>query len=128
MSGTYANVDASPDVAAALAWQDRVDAWPQIAAYKRRSYELLRVGAGDAVLDVGSGTGHDLLALDAAAIGIDASIAMCTAARARETTVARAVAGRLPFADASFAGVRADRVLEHLDDPDGALAEMVRVT
>jgi len=128
VSGTYANVDAAGDVAAALDWQDRVDAWPQIAAYKRRTYELLRVDAASRVLDVGSGTGHDLLALGADAIGIDASLAMCTAARARGTTVSRAVAGALPFADASFAAVRADRVFEHLDDPDAALAEMVRVT
>jgi SAM-dependent methyltransferase len=34
----------------------------------------------------------------------------------------------LPFSDASFAGVRADRVLQHLADPVRALGEMVRVT
>ena len=56
MSNTYSNVDGSGDVAEALDWQDRIDAWPAIRAYKQRTYELL----GDAlpVLDVGCGTGR----------------------------------------------------------------------
>ena len=128
MSGTYANVDASTDVAAALAWQDRVDAWPQIAAYKRRSYELLRVDAADPVLDVGSGTGHDLLALDAGAIGIDAS----TRDVHRRPRAGRPSAGRLPVrcrsrtrrspACAPIACSSTSTI------PTRALAEMVRVT
>ncbi len=126
MSGTYANVDGADDVAAAIGWQDRVDAWPHIAAYKRRSYELLPEPGP--ILDVGCGPAHDLRAIGARAIGIDVSLAMCRTARARDTSVARAVAGALPFGRSVFAGVRADRVLEHLDDPDAALAEMVRVT
>ena len=36
-------------------------------------------------------------------------------------------AHRLPVADGSVAAARADRVLQHLDDPELALAEMVRV-
>src|SRR5262249_42174494 len=42
--------------------------------------------------------------------------------------LARGDARRLPFRDRAFAGVRADRVLQHLADPDAALGEMVRVT
>jgi SAM-dependent methyltransferase len=126
VSGTYANVDGADNVADAIAWQDRVDAWPQVAAYKRRSYELLP--ATGRLLDVGSGTAHDLLAIGRAAIGIDASMAMCRTARARDAVVARAEADALPFPDESFAGVRADRVLAHVSDPDAAIAEMVRVT
>lgn len=34
----------------------------------------------------------------------------------------------MPFPDASFAGVQADRVLQHLTDPVRALGELVRVT
>jgi len=78
------------------------------------------------VLDIGCGTGLDVLVLSA--IGIDRSHAMCGRARARGADVGVADATMLPFADASFAGVRADRVFQHLDDPESGLAELVRVT
>ena len=124
MSNTYSNVDESGDVAEALDWQDRIDEWPAIQAYKQRTYELL----GDArpVLDVGCGTGLDALALSAT--GVDRSRAMCDRARSRGADVAVADATMLPFAEASFAGVRADRVFQHLEDPEAGLAELVRVT
>jgi ubiquinone/menaquinone biosynthesis C-methylase UbiE len=124
MSNTYSNVDGSRDVAAALDWQDRIDAWPAIQAYKQRTYELL--GDDRPVLDVGCGTGLDALALSA--VGIDASRAMCERARSRAATVARADATQLPFPDGSFDGARADRVFQHLADPDAGLAELIRVT
>jgi SAM-dependent methyltransferase len=125
MSGTYADVDGADDVEGAIAWQDRVDAWPEVDAYKRRSYACLP--ASGPVLDVGSGTAHDLLAMDRCAIGVDRSMAMCRTARARGADVARASADALPFPDRVFAGVRTDRVLAHVPDPGRALAEMVRV-
>jgi SAM-dependent methyltransferase len=125
MSRTYADVDAADDVAAAVAWQDRVDAWPQIDAYKRRTYEL--VPPDGWVLDVGSGTGHDLAAAERPAFGVDASLAMCRTARARGRNVARADAHALPLPDAMFSGARADRVLAHVVRPEQVLAEMRRV-
>jgi SAM-dependent methyltransferase len=125
MSNTYANVDGSADVAAAVAWQDHVDGWPQIQAYKRRSYELL--SDRGLVLDVGCGPGHDIGASRLDMIGVDSSTAMCSTARSRGRVVARGGAQALPFADASFVAARADRVLSHVDDPERAIAEMVRV-
>ena len=73
MSNTYSNVDGSRDVADALDWQDRIDAWPAIQAYKQRTYELL--GDAHPALDVGCGTGLDAVALSA--FGVDRSQAMC---------------------------------------------------
>ncbi len=125
MSDTYSNVDAARDVAEAVAWQDSVDAWPQIAAYKRRTHELLPDSG--LILDVGSGTGHDLFASDRDTIGVDASMAMCTTARGRGADVVRAAADALPFGARVFAGARADRLFQHLADPDAALREMVRI-
>jgi SAM-dependent methyltransferase len=124
VSNTYSNVDGSRDITEALDWQDRIDAWPAIRSYKQRTFELL--GAVHPVLDVGCGTGLDAVALSA--FGVDTSRAMCERARSRAANVARADATRLPFPDASFAGVRADRVFQHLDDPEAGLAELVRVT
>ena len=127
MSDTYSAVDRSANVAEAVDWQDRIDAWPAIDAYKRRTYDLL----GDAwpVLDVGCGTGHDLVRLGAGSMGADASLAMCQRARSRGSNVFRGDILCLPIASGSFAGVRADRVLQHLVDPAAASASLLgRIT
>jgi SAM-dependent methyltransferase len=125
MSGTYADVDNSADPGEALLAQEAIDSWPQIGAYKRRTYELL--AAHSPVLDVGCGSGFDLPQIGSAtAIGVDASQVMIAAAH-RRGPVARAEARRLPFGDGCFGGVRADRVFQHVEDPGGCLAEMVRV-
>src|SRR6185369_8866220 len=112
MSDTYSAVDESRNVREAVEWQDRIDAWPAIAAYKRRTYELL--GDGRPVLDVGCGTGHDLVNLGAGALGVDASLAMCARSHERGASVCRGDILNLPFASSSCVGVRADRVLQHL--------------
>jgi SAM-dependent methyltransferase len=123
LSDTFSDVDHSPDVEGALAWQDRIDGWPQMRAYKQRSYEL----CGDAQprLDVGAGTGLDARALGA--LATDRSVAMCRAAATRPVTACRADAHALPFRDSAFGAVRADRVLQHVADPGAALRELVRV-
>ena len=125
MSGTYADVDRSADPEKALLAQEVIDSWPQIRAYKRRTYELL--ASHSPVLDVGCGSGLDLSEIGPlAAVGVDASRVMCAAAR-RRGPVVTADATRLPFADGSFGATRADRVLQHVEDPEGSLSEMVRV-
>jgi SAM-dependent methyltransferase len=124
MSGTYADVDNSADPGQALLAQEAIDSWPQIAAYKRRTYELM--AAYSPVLDVGCGSGSDLPELGSATVGVDASHVMSAAAH-RRGPVARAYARRLPFGDGWFGATRADRVLQHVEDPEGCLSEMVRV-
>ncbi|HTD51060.1 MAG TPA: methyltransferase domain-containing protein [Acidimicrobiia bacterium] len=126
MSDTYSAVDRSSDARGAADWQDRIDGWPAIAAYKRRTYELL--GPHQPRLDVGCGTGHDLRALGAGAVGVDLSVVMCERARARNMSICVGDALQLPFASRSCAAVRADRVLQHVADSQGSLAELVRVT
>lgn len=126
MTDTYSNVDASADVRSALDWQDRVDSWPQVRAYKEHSYRCeneLRP-----VLDVGCGTGHDLVELGPAGIGIDRSGAMVQRAIERGCTALIGDAAQLPFGAEMFGAVRADRVLQHLPDPLATLGEMIRVT
>jgi len=126
VSDTYSAVDQATDVAGALDWQDRINNWPQIRAYKQRSLHL--VGDRRPLLDVGSGTGRDLTELADGAIGVDSSGAMCARAAGRGATVARGDARALPFADATFEAVRADRVVQHLTEPVSALRELARVT
>ncbi|MES5820521.1 methyltransferase domain-containing protein [Streptomyces sp. RG80] len=111
---------------------DRVAAEPFYAAYKRRLRELLRPTAGELFLEVGAGTGDAARALrarwNAEVVALDSSLTM--AARARTRGLARAVVAdghRLPFGADRFDGAWADRVLQHVADPDRVLDELLRV-
>jgi SAM-dependent methyltransferase len=129
----FTAVDEQPEPRDWIEVLDRIRAEPFYVSYKARVAELLRPRPGGRYLDVGCGTGDDSLALaaryGAAVVGVDTSEAMVGEARRRglaEAVVADAHA--LPFEDASFDGASADRVLQHLEDPRAALAELVRVT
>jgi len=127
MSSSYADVDRSGDPAMLVLHQERVDGWPQVQAYKQRTYEL--VADADRVLDVGSGPGGDAVAIGLdRCVGVDASSVMGAAASGRGVVVVAGDALRLPFPDGGFGAVRADRVVQHVGDPLTAVAEMVRVT
>lgn len=127
MTQTYADVDGSDNPARAVEWQERVDAWPAIQAYKRIAHDQLR--GARRVLDVGCGPGEDVAAISRDdAVGFDGSWTMCERAVTRIPHVVLGDAHRVPFRDEAFEASRADRVLQHLADPDAALREMVRVT
>jgi SAM-dependent methyltransferase len=84
------------------------------------------------VLDVGCGEGQvSRLAVRTGgrAVGVDPTWAQLTVAARRGggPLYAGAVAGRLPFRDASFDAVVACLVFEHIDDVDAALGEVARV-
>jgi SAM-dependent methyltransferase len=91
-------------------------------------------GAADTglALDVGCGVGQVVAGLRDAgtrAYGIDVAWRSLARASARITGCwTRGHAHRLPFEPAAFAVTGAFNVLEHLDEPEAALAEMVRVT
>ncbi|MET8152767.1 methyltransferase domain-containing protein [Actinoplanes sp. NPDC049668] len=106
--------------------------------YKRRLLGELRIGPGQVVLDVGCGPGTDLPAMVAAAgpggrvIGVDRDPGMREAARRRIRAApgAEILAGdahALPLGPASVDRARVDRVLQHVDDPAAAVAELRRV-
>jgi SAM-dependent methyltransferase len=108
-------------------------------AMKSHMFSLLDVHAGDHVVDVGCGTGDDVRALaqvvgpGGRAVGVDASTTIIAVARQRAANSGLAVeyyvgdAQHLEFSDESFDCCRAERVLQHLVNPQQALAEMVRV-
>jgi SAM-dependent methyltransferase/diadenosine tetraphosphate (Ap4A) HIT family hydrolase len=105
---------------------------PFYAAYKRRVRELLEAGPGGRFLDVGAGAGDGALALTAEsgaqAVGSDTSLVM--AGTMREGGLAQAIVAdghRLPFRDSCFDGAWADRVLQHVEDPEQVVDEMTRV-
>jgi SAM-dependent methyltransferase len=127
MTQTYADVDGSANPTEALKWQERIDAWPAIQAYKRAARTQLR--GARRVLDVGCGPGEDVASISRTeAVALDSSWIMCERAATRIERVVLGDAHALPFGEEVFEGVRADRVLQHLADPQVALLEMVRVT
>jgi SAM-dependent methyltransferase len=88
------------------------------------------VPAGGRVLDLGCGVGHDLARLEASgltAVGVDTSEVMLREARQRAPRLARADGAALPFAPASFDGVRIERVLQHVHDPATVVGEVRRI-
>ncbi len=137
--GGFADVDATGDASAYGRYLERVGEIPAVAEWKERSLALLEPRPGAVLVDVGCGTGAEALALAARVapggrvLGVDASAAMIAAARARAAGAALPVEFRtgdarsLDLPDASADGCRAERVLQHLDHPAAAIAEMARV-
>jgi ubiquinone/menaquinone biosynthesis C-methylase UbiE len=111
-----------------------------LAVMKRKSIDMLKLSNGASVLDVGCGLGHDAEAILAETggkgrvVGIDASKELIAKAIDRtqllthrpEFKVGDALA--LEFDGNTFDACRIDRVLQHLNAPAQAVAEMVRVT
>lgn len=136
----YRDVDAATDTEALGRELDQIASAAFMAAEKARSLELLALKPGARVLDVGCGTGLELEALaqivgpGGQVVGLERSSALIAQARARgrdrmsPVELVQGDAGDLPFADGEFDACRADRTLQHVDDPTGALAEIVRVT
>lgn len=108
---------------------------------KQHIFKLLRLQAGQRVLDVGCGPGTDtipmatLVGVTGQVIGFDHDPDMIAEAqaRARSAGVAERVqhqqggATQLPFATGWFDAVRSERVLLHVPDRTTAFGEMVRV-
>ncbi|HET7462035.1 MAG TPA: methyltransferase domain-containing protein [Longimicrobium sp.] len=113
-----------------------------VAGGKRLSHERMRIAPGATVLDVGCGPGTDTIPLaervgpGGFVHGIDRDPEMV--AEAERRAAAAGVAGRvehragdacaLPWEDATFDAVRCERLFLHLERPEQATAEMVRVT
>jgi len=136
----WVELDRSANPGAFVGYLDAVDRHDAVQAYKQQAFTLLGLHPGDRVLDVGCGTGDDaralasLVAPGGCIIGVDASTTMIEEARRRSRGLGLPLefhvgdAHRLAFAGGTFDGARADRVFQHLDDPEQALSELIRVT
>jgi ubiquinone/menaquinone biosynthesis C-methylase UbiE len=119
---------------------DSIRAAEATRTYKRKSLDCLQLGAGDSFLDVGCGSGDDVLAAarevgaNGKATGVDVDPGMIAEAWRRAAGSRFSVdfvvgeATDLPFPDRSFSATRSDRMFQHLPCPERALAEMIRVT
>lgn len=136
----FRHLDQAQDPQAALRYLDAVGGLEAAREYKNQTFEMLEVGPGQTVLDVGCGTGDDARLLGARVgpsgrvVGLDSSNAALAEAIRRNAGSTAPVEFRLgdalelPFPPDEFDCARADRVFQHVDDPARALQEMVRVT
>ena len=135
--GGFSDVDATGEPGGYAGYLDAVRDVGAVAEWKERSFALLEPRPGVVLLDVGCGTGDDARALagrvapGGRVIGIDASAAMIGEARRRDPAGVADFrvgdAARLDLPDDAVDGARAERTLQHLENPEAALAEMVRV-
>lgn len=123
-----------------IAFLDGARRIPSVQEQKHIIFELLHLRSGEKVLDIGCGTGddvRDMAQLVGAAgwcVGIDQNAAMIEVARTRSegkhlpVEFYQGSIYTLNFADNTFDVTRAERVFEHLHEPERALQEMIRVT
>ncbi len=135
----FRSVDQAADPAAFIHFLETVSAMDAIQVLKRRTFALLEVTPGQQLLDVGCGLGAEVRALAhlvgsaGRVIGIDNSETMIAEAYKRTTgenlPVQYAVGDihALDFADNTFDGCRAERILGHVANPRQAVAELCRV-
>lgn len=133
----FADLDAEGDASPYISFLDGFQ--QRFADMIETGIDQLRIPEGGAVLDVGCGHGAAFSRLAARTgpagriCGIDASHALIDEARRRLPDGAPAIelqvgdAHTLPYPDATFDAVRADRVLVFLRDPRTALTELRRV-
>jgi ubiquinone/menaquinone biosynthesis C-methylase UbiE len=127
----FSDVDAAPDAERLVAYLDDTDhGLSPIKSYMAATDAVY--AASGRVLDVGCGVGHDLARLTSqgiTAIGLDASAAMLGTARRRLGTMCllQGDAAELPFRTSSLDGCRIERVLQHVESPAAAVAEIARI-
>ncbi|GAA1898245.1 methyltransferase domain-containing protein [Asanoa iriomotensis] len=140
-AGVFADIDALPQpmFEVLLGVLRAMAAHPEIERVRRTAWEALAPQPGQRLLDAGAGAGEVAREL-AAVVGAEGEVvAMDASARtlraAEDLTPThlpvRFVQGDvtdLRFDADTFDGVRAERVLQHLADPDRAVAELTRVT
>lgn len=125
------------DTQTATEWLAALADISAVTSYKALSYDLLDLQPEQTVTDIGCGIGDDARMLagrvspGGEVIGLDSSEAMIEKAIAAGTSpglrFAVADAAALPLADGSCDAVRADRMLQHVEDPLRVLLEMRRV-
>ena len=100
-----------------------------------RTLASLALKPGSRILDIGCGDGIllDRLGAQVPITGIGVDVSKASLKKAREESLHRvevvaADGRRLPFADKSFHGSLSMDTLEHIEEPEKLIEEMVRVT
>jgi SAM-dependent methyltransferase len=139
MARIFTEVDAGAGgvQAAVIQALDDLAALPAIRRVRQVARASLQVSVGQRLLDAGCGLGEEASELahvvgpDGEVTAVDLSEALVATASLRDAGNVRYEAGdimALNFPDAVFDRVRSERVIQHLPDPDAAVAELARVT
>jgi len=134
----FRDVDNSDDIAKLEACLRYVEELPSFKAYKKMSLERLRLRQGDTAVDLGCGLGFDVSKManivfpGGSSIGIDVSQTLVDAARKafcdhEGVSFKRGDIHNLDIPSNSVDGIRVDRTLQHVQDPQRVISEMVRV-
>jgi ubiquinone/menaquinone biosynthesis C-methylase UbiE len=130
----FADIDSAKDPDFYLGYLLEARNDKHVRDMKTQSLGLLDLTPGLDVLEVGAGLGDEVAATSALvspgrAIGVDGSRRIVEEARALHPGLDLRVgdAESLEFASNSFDRYRAERLYQHLDDPEQALAEALRV-
>ncbi len=138
LASAFRDVDNNSDPGKLVACLRFMQGLPSFVAYKRTSIERLRLKPGDTVLDLGCGLGFDVPKLanvvgpEGRSIGIDNSEKLLGEAK-RAFGEYRGVSFEygdihdLDIRSQSIDGVRVDRTLQHVENPQRVISEMVRV-
>lgn len=118
-------------------WGEQLDEWLRGDQYRHHARlrileQMYHQEAFTSMLDIGCGTGHILnhyIAKGVTGIGIDNSpIIMDYHAHQQGFPASQADVNALPFKNNSFDLITCFGLIEHLDNPIGALSEMRRIT
>jgi ubiquinone/menaquinone biosynthesis C-methylase UbiE len=135
----FADVDQSLNPQSIVHFLERSRDVNDIQVLKKLSYVLMEAQAGKYLLDIGCGIGDDVRALaqivgpHGRVVGIDKSQTLLDIARKGSEGLDLpgefflGDVSSLDFADSTFDGCRAERVLQHCENPEQVLSEMVRV-
>src|SRR5947209_2602133 len=138
--GMFTTVDALDDPGVFIGLLDRIQDAPDVRATRTDLLARLDLRPGEAVLDLGCGTGDHtrevagLVAPGGSAVGVDFSTKMIAEATRRQAsssvpaTFEQGDAQKLRFETNTFDACRTERMLCHVPDCDAALREIVRVT
>jgi ubiquinone/menaquinone biosynthesis C-methylase UbiE len=137
--GMFTTVDALEDPGVFISLLDRIQDAPDVWAARADLLNRLALQPGEAVLDLGCGTGDHSrevaarVAPDGGVVGADFSTTMIAEATRRQAsstapaTFEQGDAQKLRFSTGTFDACRTERMLCHVPDCEAALREMVRV-
>jgi ubiquinone/menaquinone biosynthesis C-methylase UbiE len=136
---TASEKTATTNYADPVLYLDTVRATQFAQSYKRKTFELVGAREGAHIIDVGCGTGDDVLAMarlvgeKGRVVGIELNPTLIAEGWKRVAGKNLPVefmlcdAHKLSFEDNTFDGYRSDRAVQHMDDPVKVLAEAMRV-
>jgi ubiquinone/menaquinone biosynthesis C-methylase UbiE len=136
----FRDVDAAGDAESYADYLSHVNGLESVAAGKLKRTRLIGLRPGSRAIDVGCGLGDDARALSrlvgphGEVVGLDSSAALLERAQSRceaedgPVTFVVGDAHELPFDAGTFDAARAERTLQHLEDPARVVGELARVT